>query len=86
MKITKQDLQVLSGLVITESELSKESKLSLLNYVQNEASIHQLMSFLMDGKVQTVNESDKGLIKDRFVASRFPKFISETAEMISKKN
>jgi hypothetical protein len=84
MKITKSDLQVLAGLVVTESELTKESKLSLLNFVQNEASIHQLMSFLMDGKVRTISESEKSIVKDKFVASKYPKFISEASNFVNE--
>ncbi len=77
MKVTKQDLQILSGLIVTESKLNKESKVSLLNFVQNEASVYQLMALLLDGKVATVSESDKSIIKDRFISSQFPKFIKE---------
>jgi hypothetical protein len=80
MKVTKQDLQILAGLIVTESELNKDSKVSLLNYVQHEASVYQLMALLLDGKISAVSESDKELIKDRFISSQYPQFIKEAQQ------
>ena len=69
MKIYKESLQALSGLVVTESKLPTDAKESILNFIQNEASSTQLMALLLDGKVQSVSETAAPIIRERFSAS-----------------
>jgi len=85
IKITKSDLQLVSGIIVTESKLNKESKLSLLNFIQHEASIHQLMALLLDGKVASLNESSKQIIEDRFKSSKYPKYMIEAVDYSGKR-
>jgi hypothetical protein len=67
----KTELQIFLGERITKSKLPKEAKLQILNYVQNEADIHQLMLLALDGKITAINNDDtKKIIEDRFNASK----------------
>lgn len=62
-------LKVFCGETIAESELSKEAKLSLLNFVQHEADQYQLMALILDGRVTKLDEDAKQIVEDRFNAS-----------------
>ena len=67
--MNKQSLQFLTGAIITESKMPKDSKKQLLNFVEGEATEHQLMSMLLDGEVKPVSEDEKDLIEDRFTSN-----------------
>ena len=85
MKIYKESLQALSGLVVTESKLPKDAKQSILNFIQNEASDLQLMALLLDGKVTTVSETSAPIIKERFKGSPWVIAQKTFAENFTKK-
>ena len=64
-----QELKIATGYLVTESELSRDAKIQLLNFIQKEATEVQLMALLMDGKIITVDEQSEEIIRDRFKAS-----------------
>ena len=59
-------LKILTGSVITKSKLSKAARLQLLNFVQNEATDHQIMVLLLDGKIVILDEQAEQIVEDRF--------------------
>jgi hypothetical protein len=59
-------LKLISALVVKESKLPKDAKLQLLNFIQNEATKHQLMVLLMDGKIDKIDENKKVIIEQKF--------------------
>jgi hypothetical protein len=60
------DLKITAGSFIVDSELSKLAKLQMLNFIQHEASNHQLMSLLLDGEIVELDEQAEQIIEDRF--------------------
>lgn len=75
------------GLVYIFSEsdkLGKESKLQLINFIEN-ATEHQLKALALDGRIMSMNELDSeacSIIDDRFNASSY---ISESLKKASLK-
>ena len=61
-----QKLKIVAGAIIVESELSKSSKLQLLNWLQNEATEIQVKSFLLDGEILKLDEQAIEIVNDRF--------------------
>lgn len=59
-------LKILAGSVITKSKLSKEARLQLLNFVESEATDHQIMVLLLDGKILILDEQAEQIVEDRF--------------------
>lgn len=60
------NLKLFAGRIITNSKLTKESKLQLLNFIQYEATDFQIKAFLMDGKITKLNEEAEGIVNERF--------------------
>jgi len=82
------ELKIFAGHAIVVSEMSKDSKNQLLNYVQ-EASEHQVKAFLLDGEIMK-SPGDivcEAIIDDRFDASDIPVkiriFSNEWTEVMS---
>lgn len=67
--MTKKELQIFAGLIVTESRLPKQAKLQMLEWIQHEASKVDLMGFLMDGRIQHFNEDVEQVVIDRFLVS-----------------
>ena len=61
-----KELKLLTGHIVTESNLTRDSKLQLLNFIQKEANNHQLMALLMDGEIVKLDEQSKEIVEDRF--------------------
>jgi len=62
-----KQLRILCGAIVTESKLSKESKLQLLKFIQKEATDTQIKALLLDGKILTrIDEHTEEIISDRF--------------------
>jgi len=88
--INKSSLQLMSGLIVTESKLPKSSKKSMLNFIQKEASKHQLMFLLLSGKIRNLNEKEKKVVEWKFKKSEWApvaeeKFIKEVVSLINIK-
>lgn len=66
MTMTKEDLKIISGVIVTESQLSKASKLQILNWLQKEASEAQIKAFLLDGKIVKLDEQAEEIVNERF--------------------
>ena len=66
----KKDLQLFAGRVVTVSKLPKQAKLQMLEWLQNEASKIDIMSFLMDGKIQHIQKESESIVVDRFKANK----------------
>lgn len=64
--MTKKELQIITGLIVTESKIDKEGKLQILDWLQNEASKVDIMGFLMDGRIKHFDESVEQIVIDRF--------------------
>ena len=62
-------LRIYAGTVVTESDLTKSSKLQLLNFIQNEATDAQIKALLMDGEVVQLDEQSEEIVNTRFEIS-----------------
>lgn len=72
MAATETNLRIACGEVITFSKLQKESKTQLLKFVKEEADLHQIKGFLLDGEIKTnLDEESRSIIDDRFETSKF---------------
>lgn len=60
------DLRIIAGVLVVESQLSKQAKLQLLNYLQKEATKSQVKAFLLDGEIVQLDEQAEEIINDRF--------------------
>ena len=60
------NLKILAGQIISETKLSKEIKIQLLNFIQKEASDSQIKALLMDGKIVQLDEQAEEIVNDRF--------------------
>jgi hypothetical protein len=66
-----KELKITAGGFVTESELSKPAKLQMLNFIQYEASDHQLMALLLDGEIIELDELAEQIVENRFMLSEF---------------
>ena len=62
-----KELKLTVANYIIESELTKPSKLQMINFIKNEANDHQLMALMLDGKIVDLDEQAKQIVEDRFV-------------------
>jgi len=62
------ELRLIAAEVVSESSLSKEAKIQLLNFIQYEATIPQIKVLLMDGKVSMLDEHAEQIAEDRWNA------------------
>ncbi len=60
-----KDLKLTAATYVVETDLSKPSKLQLLNFIQHEANDHQLMALLLDGEIVELDEQAKQIVEDR---------------------
>ncbi len=72
-----KSLKIGAGVLITDSELSKDSKIQLLNFIQSEATDEQVMALMMDGKIISLDEQSGEIIRDRWEASDMDEKIAE---------
>lgn len=66
--MNKQSLQFLAGVIVTESKMPKDAKKQLLNFVEGEATAHQIMAMLLDGEIKTIKEDEVEVLEDRFMS------------------
>jgi len=69
-----KELKIAAGSVVTDSKMSKAAKLQLLNFIQSEATDHQIMALLLDGKVVKLDEQAEQIVEDRFEVSKLNEF------------
>ena len=67
-KIDKQ-LRLLSCEIIVESDMSKSSKIHLLNFIKEDETDAQIKALLMDGKIVKLDEQAEEIVNDRFEIS-----------------
>jgi len=65
-----KQLRLKAGEIIIASEMSKASKLQLLNFVKEEATDAQVKALLMDGKIVQLDEQAEEIVNDRFEVSK----------------
>jgi hypothetical protein len=65
----KKTLQLYSIYLVAESNKSKQAKIQLLRFIENDATEHQLMSFILDDQIIKTDELSEHVIEDRFKAS-----------------
>lgn len=63
------DLKIFAGLIVTESKMTKASKLQLLNFIQNEATIPQIKALLLDGEIVNLDKQAEEIVNSRFEVS-----------------
>jgi hypothetical protein len=63
------DSRILAGVIVVESELSKQAKLQLLKFLQYEATPSQVKAFILDGEIVHLDEQAAEIINDRFAVS-----------------
>jgi hypothetical protein len=66
VKMTKYDLQIFSGSIVTESKLSKPAKLQMLTWLEHEATEAQLKAFILDGSITKLDKQAEQIVNDRF--------------------
>ena len=64
-------IKLFTGKIITESRLNKDTKIQLLNHVK-ESNIYDVLSLLLDGKIQYVHNDQKPVVLKRFKESELP--------------
>jgi hypothetical protein len=62
------DLKLLAGFMVYESKISKAAKLQLLNFI-SEASEPQVKSFILDGKITSLDRQAEKVVNERFIVS-----------------
>ena len=70
-------LKIYAGKAVVESKLGKESKRQLLKFIQHEASDHQVMTLILDGKVTKLDEQATKIVEDRFECSKYSKIVAD---------
>lgn len=75
----KTYIKLFSGKIVTESKLDNQTKIQLLNYIQ-ETDVYEVMTLLMDGQIKTVSEQSKPIILERFKKSDIPQKIKYFVE------
>ena len=60
------NLKIKAGHIISKTKLTKETKLQLLNFIQNEATDPQIKCLLMDGEIVQLDEQAEEIVNDRF--------------------
>jgi len=71
-----KDLKIAAGSIIAGSKISKAAKLQLLDFIQSEATDHQIMALLLDGKVVKLDEQAEQVVEDRFNNSKLSEGIA----------
>ena len=61
-----KQLRIVAGMIIVESNLDQEDKLSLLEYVKTQATDVEVKAFLMDGIQTSVLKEDESFVNERF--------------------
>ncbi|MCK5601524.1 hypothetical protein KAR91_06645 [Candidatus Pacearchaeota archaeon] len=79
----KSELQLFLGKSVTESKMSKQTKLQLLNFIQHEASTVQLMVLALDGKITRVDSQAAKVIEDRFAAGRLAEAMTQVGRDVT---
>ena len=69
--------KVAAETIVTNSSLSRSSKLQLLNFVENEATEYQVMAFLLDGTIVQLDEQAENIVEDRFNCSEVGQIVTE---------
>lgn len=64
-----QDLRLIAGLMVIESELSKPAKLQMLEFIQHEATNTQIKALLLDWKIVKLDEQAEEIVNERFSIS-----------------
>jgi len=60
-------LKVVAGHLITDSDLSKSAKLQLINFLESQASEHQVKALMMDGEIiGSIDEQGQDIVDARF--------------------
>ncbi len=75
--MNNKSLKLISGHMIMESKLSKNSKIQTLNFIK-EANTHQIMGLLLDGEMYfNLTKEEKRLLEKRFKNSKVYRKINE---------
>jgi len=72
-------LRILAGSIVVESTISKEAKLQMLNFIQNEATDVQIKALLLDGEIVSLDEQAEEIVNARFKNSNINEDIVATA-------
>ena len=73
-----KQLRLLAGEIVIESDMSKASKLQLLNFIKEEATDAQIKALLMDGKIIKLDEQAEEIVNDRFKQHKLNEFEGAT--------
>jgi hypothetical protein len=77
-------LKILAGKIITDSKLDKNSKIQLLNFVQ-EGSVHQVKGMLLDGEMYFNLGDDANKMIDKRFKVKEEEFLKKFEKYISNK-
>ena len=79
MEINSKSLKILAGKnIINKNNISKYSKLQLLNFIKEEASNSQIMALILDGKIIKLDEQAEKIVEDRFYCSKYYNMINDS--------
>ena len=71
-------LKIVAGQIIVDSDLSRVAKYQLLNFVENQATHHQIKVLLMDGEIINHIDDQGGNIID----ARFEMFLENVPTIL----
>lgn len=66
-----KQIRLTAASVIVSSKLSKPTKLQLLNFVKEEATLAQVKALLLDGEIVTLDEEAEKIVNERFKTHPF---------------
>ena len=75
------NLKIVAGYVVSESKMTKATKIQLLNFIKKEATIPQVKALLMDGEIVSLDKEAEKIVNVRFENS----VIKSKSEKIFKK-
>ena len=81
-------LKMVAGETIVDSHLSKSAKYQLLNFIQHEATEHQIKALLIDGEiVNGIDEQAQDIIDARFemMVEKSPDILKSISSYIGNK-
>lgn len=64
-----KQLRIIAGQIVVESKLSKQGKLQMIKFIQQESTDAQIKALLMDGKIVQLDEQAEQIVNDRFEVS-----------------
>jgi hypothetical protein len=71
-----KNIRFVAAEFVVFSDLSKEAKLQLLNFIQSEATDSQVKALILDGKIVKLDEQAEEIVNERFALLEFDPIVT----------